>query len=61
MGQWYCFKCKEEMVVEDVEMTYLDVTGPIEGIKCPKCGTAYLLEKRVMEEVIPGEEMIEGK
>ena len=61
MEQWHCFKCKEKMVETDVEMTYLEITNPIEGIKCPKCGVAYLLEETVVDRVNQVEEMLEKK
>jgi len=61
MEQWHCFKCKQPMVEGDVEMTYLETSGAVEGIKCPKCGAAYLLEETVVEKVNKVEEMLESK
>jgi len=61
MAEWYCFKDKEKMVESDVLLAYLEITGAIEGIKCPKCGAAYLLEETVVEKVAKVEEMIENK
>jgi hypothetical protein len=49
------------MVEGDVEMAYLETTGAVEGIKCPKCGAAYLLEETVVEKVNKVEEMLENK
>jgi uncharacterized OB-fold protein len=49
------------MVEGDVEMAYLETTGAIEGIKCPKCGATYLLEETVVEKVNKVEEMLETK
>ena len=61
MEDWYCFKCKEKMVDAEVTMSYYDVTAKQPGIRCPKCGTAYLTEKSVIEIINPGEEEIESK
>jgi len=49
------------MADEDIGMAYLDVDAAIEGIKCPKCGVAYLLEETVVEKVVKAEEMLENK
>jgi len=49
------------MVESDVDMAYLEITGAVEGIRCPKCGTAYLLEETVVEKVNKVEEMLENK
>ena len=61
MEQWHCFKCDEKMVEGDVSMSYLETTGAVEGIKCPKCGATYLLEETVVEKVAKVEEMLETK
>ena len=49
------------MVEGDVDTTYLEKPNPIEGIKCPKCGVAYLLEETVVEKVTQLEEILEKK
>lgn len=62
MGQeWHCFKDKVPMVEGDVLLSYHDVGAAVEGIKCPKCGVAYLLEEAVIEKVAKAEEMLENK
>ncbi len=61
MEQWWCFKDKELMVEGDALVHYLEVSSVIKAIKCPKCGTAYLLEETVVERVNKAEEMIENK
>lgn len=60
MEQWCCYKCKEKMVQGDVLITYLEMSNAIEGIRCPKCGTTYLLEEMVMK-LAQAEEMYESK
>jgi len=49
------------MVECDVDMSYLETTGAVEGIKCPKCSATYLLEETVVEKVNKVEEMLETK
>lgn len=62
MEQWYCFKDKVAMVEGKAILEYLDVTNSVDGgIKCPKCGTIYVLEKTVLEKVNKAEEMLESK
>lgn len=61
MEKWYCSKCKEEMVEAEVEAMYLDLIRFVRSLRCPKCGTAYLTEKFVVDVVSKGEEEIESK
>lgn len=61
MQQWYCFKCKEKMIEADIWLTYMEITRPIPGLKCPKCNAAYLTEETVVEVINRGEEEIELK
>ncbi len=61
MADWYCFKDKEKMAEADLTMMYLDITQPIVGIRCPKCGLSFLTEETVTTKVHKGEEMIEKK
>jgi len=61
MQKWYCFKCKEEIKTTSLDMEYLGISGSIEGLRCPKCGTSYLTEEVVREKVLRTQEMIESK
>ena len=61
MAEWHCFKCKEKMVETDIKSTYMEILRFIPGLKCPKCGIAFITEKTVVEVVAPGEEDIEAK
>lgn len=42
-------------------MSYLGKVVPTQGIKCPQCGKAYLLEEMVLGKVAKAEQMIENK
>lgn len=60
MEKWHCFKDKVEVVEAQISMTYLDMTQSVKGLKCPKCGAAYLTEE-VVKAVSDGEQQIEAK
>ena len=61
MADWYCFKDKVKMEEASLVLSYLQLSQRVPGIKCPKCGTAYLTEELVMNVVHPAEEMFEQK
>ena len=37
------------------------IEGSIEGIRCPQCGTKYLLEDTVVEKVVEVEDQLSMK
>jgi hypothetical protein len=61
MEQWYCYKDKVKMLDSNLRMAYLKKTSIIVGIKCPKCGAAYVLEPIVVGRIAKAEQMIEKK
>jgi len=61
MEEWYCYKCKVKVEKKDIFMKYMEVGRLVEGLKCPKCGAAYITERKVVESVSPGETMLESK
>jgi len=61
VATWHCFRCKERMVEDKVEIEFQEFQTEVEGIKCPKCGTKYLLEDTVREKVIKIEEEMSAK
>jgi len=61
MEEWYCFKCKELMQKKNIMMSYMDISRFQPGLKCPKCGAAYITEETIVEIIMPGEETIEAK
>lgn len=60
MEKWYCFKDKVEMVETEVTLSYMDTKQPIKGLKCPKCGVAYLTEETA-EQMSKAEQQLEAK
>jgi len=61
MEEWYCFKCNQKMEEKDLTAVYMEIIRFIPGLQCPGCGSAYLMEKIVVEVVSKGEEEIEAK
>jgi hypothetical protein len=49
------------MQTVNLDVEYLGISGSIEGLKCPKCGMAYLTEEVVRDKVLKTQEMIESK
>jgi hypothetical protein len=60
MEKWHCFKDKVEMVKGEISLAYLGMTQDIEGLKCPKCGEAYITAE-VVKTVNEGEQQLEAK
>ncbi len=61
MEQWHCFKCRVGMEEKDILMEFMEITRYQPGLKCPKCGAAYMLENVVIDVINPGEKEIEEK
>ncbi len=63
MAEWFCSKCKVAMAeVDDIKLTYNEVELPeAPGLRCPQCGTEFLLDDYVTGELKSAEEMLEGK
>ncbi len=64
--EWYCFKDKAAMVDTDVKLKYVardnysrDFT--FKGMKCPKCGIAFIREDLAVGRLATAEGMAEGK
>ena len=63
MEEWHCFACKVKMEEADINMVYtddLEMPGGM-GLRCPSCGVEYLEEDFVIDQVLTGEKMLEGK
>jgi hypothetical protein len=61
MNEWFCFKDKVKMLETDVQLSYMQLTQRVPGLKCPVCGECYLTEETVMTTVKEAEDMIYGK
>lgn len=49
------------MEEKDIILEFMEIVRFQPGLKCPKCGTGYLMEKLVVEVINKGEEEIEAK
>jgi hypothetical protein len=61
MVQWRCFCCNKDLVACMVELELEGLKGSVEGIKCPSCGTQYVLEDVAMEKLRLVEEETSSK
>lgn len=61
MTSWYCFKCKQEMKEDDIELDYMDMIGFKPGLVCPGCGVQFMEEAIVADEIRKSEAEIEAK
>jgi hypothetical protein len=61
MAEWNCYKDKVKMETAKLTLRYQGLTQYVAGIRCPKCGTEYVLEKEVMTTLRAAESVFEGK
>ena len=52
---------QRDLLETEVELSYLQLSQRIPGLKCPVCGECYLTEDVVMTTVKEAEELIYGK
>ncbi len=56
-----CQKCKQELVLGKVTVTYLAGKFPIELLKCPGCGMVYVPEALATGKMLEVEQALEDK
>jgi uncharacterized OB-fold protein len=61
MENWHCFKDKVKMDIANLTLTYRGLSQTVLGIRCPKCGVEYILEREVMSTIKAAESLFEGK
>jgi hypothetical protein len=61
MAEWNCYKDKVKMETANLTLRYQGLTQYVVGIRCPKCGVEYVLEKEVMTTLRAAESVFEGK
>ena len=59
--QLVCGKCGQTMVMGKVTVSYLENTFPIELLKCPGCGMAYVPEELATGKMLQVEQGLEDK
>ncbi len=60
---WICSKCGVETEdADDISISYGGMDLPdAEGVRCPKCGTEFLLSEFVIDQLSSAEDMLSGK
>jgi len=56
-----CVKCRRELVPGQVTVSYLGKAFPIELLKCPQCGVAYVSEALATGKMLTVEQALEDK
>ncbi len=56
-----CAKCRLELVPGQVTVSYLGNEFPIELLKCPQCGAAYVPEALATGKMLTVEQALEDK
>ncbi|MGA3092065.1 MAG: DVU_1557 family redox protein [Terriglobales bacterium] len=56
-----CGKCQQEFVLGKVMVSYLGNTFPVELMKCPGCGMAYVPEELAEGKMQQVEQALENK
>ncbi|MBI9081187.1 MAG: DNA-binding protein [Pseudodesulfovibrio sp.] len=58
---WYCATCDEEMVLQSVELEYLDSLFNVELPACPKCRFVLIPEGLALGKMHQVEQLLEDK
>lgn len=56
-----CAKCRRELVPGNVTVSYLGNSFPVELLKCPACGMAYVPEDLASGKMQQVEQALEDK
>jgi hypothetical protein len=56
-----CGKCQQEFVLGKVMVSYLGNSFPVELMKCPGCGMAYVPEELASGKMYKVEQSLEDK
>jgi ribosomal protein S27AE len=56
-----CGKCQQELVRGKVTVSYLGNSFPVELLKCPDCGMAYVPEELAIGKMLQVEQALEDK
>ena len=58
---WRCAACDEDMVLQPVELEYLDSLFNVELPTCPKCGFVLIPEALALGKMHQVEQLLEDK
>jgi len=56
-----CAKCKQDLVPGKVMVSYMGNSFPVELLKCPECGIAYVPEELATGKMLRVEQALEDK
>jgi hypothetical protein len=60
-SDWLCLKCKVQLEISTVKLTYLDETLVADIPACPSCKRVYVSEETALQKMAVAEKMLEDK
>jgi predicted RNA-binding Zn-ribbon protein involved in translation (DUF1610 family) len=58
---WICDRCKKELVLSKVKVSYLAGNFEVELMKCPQCGNVFIGEDLATGKMLEVEKGLEDK
>ena len=58
---WICDKCKKELSLNKVKVSYLGGNFEVELMKCPECGAVFIGEDLALGKMLEVEKGLEDK
>ncbi len=58
---WICDKCKKELALNKVKVSYLGGNFEVELMKCPECGAVFIGEDLALGKMLEVEKGLEDK
>ena len=58
---WICDKCKKELELHKVKVSYLSGNFEVELMKCPECNAVYISEDLALGKMLEVEKDLEDK
>ena len=58
---WICDKCKKELILNKVKVSYLGGNFEVELMKCPECGAVFIGEDLALGKMLEVEKGLEDK
>ncbi|MGD0826620.1 MAG: DVU_1557 family redox protein [Desulfobaccales bacterium] len=58
---WWCGKCDVALEMGKVNIGYLGSMFPVDLLRCPKCGQAFIPEELAMGKIAEVEKLLEDK
>ncbi len=58
---WICDKCKKDLTLSKVKVSYLGGNFEVELMKCPECGAVFIGEELALGKMLEVEKGLEDK